>query len=74
MDPTNMPFPPGYLSENRSSQTTNVTIVFGVLEVFFVGLFFVSKYMNKTAKGIDTYLMLPAFLMCFSTIIINISK
>lgn len=74
MDPTKMAFPPGYLAENRSAQTTNVTIVFGIVEVFFVGLFFISKYTNKTANGMDTYLMLPAFLMCFSTIILNLSK
>lgn len=73
MDPTKMAFPPGYLAENRSAQTENVTIVFGIVEVFFVGLFFISKYTNKTAHGIDAYLMLPAFLMCFTTIIVNIS-
>lgn len=69
-----MPFPPGYLLQDRSSQTTNVTIVFGILEVLFVGLFFISKYKSKTANGMDTYLMLPAFLTCFSTIVINISQ
>lgn len=74
MDPTEMLFTPEYLAENRSSQTTNVTIVFGVLEVLFVGLFFLSKYKSKTANGMDAYLMLPAFLTCFITIIVNISK
>ncbi|KAL8908906.1 MAG: hypothetical protein Q9171_005249 [Xanthocarpia ochracea] len=72
MGPTKNPFPAVFLAESRSSKTLNVTVVFGILEVLFVGLFLTSKYKSKTFKGMDTYMMIPAFATCFSTIIVNI--
>ena len=74
MDLTKNPFLAAYLAESRSSKTLNVTVVFGILEVLFVGLFLTSKYKSKTFKGIDTYMMIPAFATCFSIIVVNLGK
>ncbi|KAL8863087.1 MAG: hypothetical protein Q9178_000461 [Gyalolechia marmorata] len=72
MDLTKNPSPGAFLAESRSSKTLNVTVVFGILEVLCVGLFLTSKYKSKTFKGMDTYMMIPAFATCFSIIIVNI--
>lgn len=69
MDPATQ-FPPGYLAEDRSQQLLNVAIVFGVLETVFIVLFFTARVISKTAKGVDIYLMLLAYLACFSHVIL----
>jgi len=65
MDPTTV-YTPEYLAADRSGQLMRVAIVFAILEIMFVGLYFYSKLKNKTAHGLDTFLMLPAFLCVFS--------
>lgn len=65
MDPTTV-YTPEYLAENRSDQLLDVAIAFMILETLFVGLYFFSKFKNQTFHGLDTYLMLPAFLCVVS--------
>ena len=67
-------FPPGYLEQNNGYQLINVAIVFGVLEPFFFTLFLISRFLNKTANGVDFYLMPFAFLFCFSHIPLAIGE
>ena len=65
---------PAYLAENRAVECVNVTIVFAILEVFFISLFFFARSKSKTANAWDTYLMVPAFLFCYSIIPVNICE
>jgi hypothetical protein len=70
----NPSYPPEYLAEDVGRRLTNVAITFGVLEVFFVGIFFTSRLKSRTANGMDTYLMLPAFIFCFGHVILDLRK
>ncbi|KAI9788794.1 MAG: hypothetical protein M1816_006575 [Peltula sp. TS41687] len=65
MDQT-MQFPPEYLKEDNSQQLLDVAIVFGVLNTLFILLFFTARIMNKTANGLEMYLMPLAYIFCFS--------
>lgn len=73
MDQTTQ-FPPGYLKEDNSQQLLHVAIVFGVLNTLFIILFFIARTMNKTANGLEMYLMPLAWVFCFSLSIIIPSK
>lgn len=63
-----------FLNEDRSRELINVVVAFAVLETFFMLLFLASRTMNHTANGWDVYLMIPAYLFCFSHIIIAACK
>lgn len=63
-----------YLSEDKSRDLINVAVAFAILETFFMSLFFTSRIMNHTANGWDVYLMIPAYLFCFSHIIVAACK
>ncbi|KAL8732940.1 MAG: hypothetical protein Q9181_003762 [Wetmoreana brouardii] len=69
MDPSQQ-YSPEYLAEDRSRELLNVVIAFAILETVFVALFFTARAVNKTANGWDVYLMVPAYLFCFSHIIV----
>lgn len=58
----------GYLAENRGQELLDIAIVFAVLETLFIVLYFASRFVGKTIKRIDVYLMLPAYIMCISQI------
>lgn len=63
-------YPPGYLAENNSQQLINVIIAFAILETTFLTLFVIARAINKTANGLDFWLMPAAYLACFSHVII----
>jgi hypothetical protein len=65
MDSTTV-YSPEYLAEDRSARLMSIAITFGILETMFVSLYFCSKFKNKTVHGLDTYLMIPAFLCALS--------
>ncbi|KAF4633433.1 hypothetical protein G7Y89_g4685 [Cudoniella acicularis] len=64
-----MVHPPEFLAADRSGRLLSVSIAFGVLEIIFVSLYFYSHLMNKTSRGLDTYIMVPAFLCVFGNAI-----
>lgn len=68
MDPSQ--YPPGYLAEDNSQQLVNVIIAFAILDTIFLSLFISARWMNKTANGVDFWLMPVAYLACFSHVII----
>lgn len=57
---------PEYMAADRHQQLLNVTLVFAVLEILCISLYFISKFKSKQRFGLDTYLMIPAFIACFS--------
>jgi hypothetical protein len=65
---------PEYLAEDQSGRLVRVAIAFAFLEVLFVILFFVSRIKIGTANGLDTYLIVPAFITTFSHLILCWSK
>lgn len=67
-------YPPEYLAEDQSQRLIILAITFAVLETLFIGLFSISRYINNTAYGMDTYLMYPAFIMCVSHAVLDIRK
>ncbi|KAF4636448.1 hypothetical protein G7Y89_g1636 [Cudoniella acicularis] len=72
MDSTTPPDLEAYLAEDSGSKIINVVIVFGVLEVLFVWLFWAARVRMGTARGMDTYLMIPAFILAFANLVIGI--
>ena len=73
MDPTQV-YPPSYLAENVGWKLIKIAIIFGGLETIFAVLYLVSRYLNKTANGLDFYLMPVAYIICFSNSIVAIRK
>ncbi|MCJ1260736.1 hypothetical protein MMC22_000598 [Lobaria immixta] len=65
-------YPPEYLAEDQSQPLIILAITFAVLETLFIGLFSISRYINNTAYGMDTYLMFPAYIMCVSHAVLDI--
>jgi hypothetical protein len=65
---------PEYLAEDQSHKLLIVAILFLVLEFLFIGIYFTSRFTTNTPHGIDTYLMIPAFLTCISHPIIGLRK
>ncbi|KAF4634933.1 hypothetical protein G7Y89_g3164 [Cudoniella acicularis] len=63
MDETQV-FPPEYLAENRSHSLLVVAVLFIVLETLFISLFFTSRFRGNVPWGMDSYLMVPAFITC----------
>ena len=63
---------PEFLAEDRSRETINITIIFLILETFIVCIFFAARYRSKPLKGLDFYLIRPAYLVCLTTPIVNI--
>ncbi|TVY23366.1 hypothetical protein LHYA1_G008324 [Lachnellula hyalina] len=61
---------PEYFAANESWKVTNTVIALAVLEVLFIVLFFFSRIRIGTANGLDTYLMVPAFIVCFAHLIL----
>ncbi|TVY57415.1 hypothetical protein LCER1_G003044 [Lachnellula cervina] len=61
---------PAYFAANESWKVTNTVIALAVLEVLFIVLFFFSRIRIGTANGFDTYLMVPAFFVCFAHLIL----
>lgn len=65
---------PEYLVADQSWRLIRVVIALAILEVLFVGLFFISRIRIGTANGLDTYLIVPAFLITGSHLILCWSK
>lgn len=63
-----------YLAEDRKQSFLNFMIGFAVLETFFFALFCLSRYKSKTPHGWDTWLMIPAYLVCLNHTIVGICK
>lgn len=63
-----------YLAEYVGRQVIDTAILMGVFEVLFISLFFVARYKGRTINALDAYLMIPAFLFCFSEVIISFSE
>jgi hypothetical protein len=61
--------PPDFWGGRR---VVDAAILMGCLEIFFIVLFFASRLKMKTAKSLDAYLMIPAFLFSFSLVIISL--
>jgi hypothetical protein len=64
----------GYLAAtdpDRSHPMTIFAIWFTFLETIFFGLFVTSRLKSGTAKAMDTYLMFPAFVFCFSLVVMS---
>ena len=58
--------PPAYLHENTGSKLVAVATAFIPLEITFVGLRYYSRFMHKTAIGLDDILVAPALLSCLT--------
>jgi hypothetical protein len=63
-----------YLAEDRGWELIQVAIIFAVLETLFLCLFFASRALNKTLNGLDVYFIPPAYIFCFSHVIMAIRK
>ena len=63
-------FSQAYLAENRSHELLHVAIIFGVLETVFILLFFAARIMNKTANGLEMWLMPLAYIACMSHVVL----
>lgn len=72
--PTTSDLPPSYLYEYTGAKLIAVAIAFIPLEIFFVGLRYYSRYMHKTAKGLDDYLVAPALMFCLALDILGIGQ
>ncbi|CAG8952794.1 hypothetical protein HYFRA_00009039 [Hymenoscyphus fraxineus] len=61
-----------YFLEDDSTRLIHVVVALATLEVFFVALFYYSRLRFRTESNLDLWLMIPAFLTCFSHLIICI--
>lgn len=68
------PFSEEYLAEDQSGKLIVVATTFAVLETLFVSLFVLARVKKGTARAWDVYLMIPAFLCCFSLTVLAIRK
>ncbi|MCJ1438932.1 hypothetical protein MMC27_008322 [Xylographa pallens] len=64
MDPS--AYPPQFLAQDRSWEIRNAALAMGILETLFVFLFFLSRHIQKTANGLEIWIMLPAYLFCIT--------
>ena len=55
-------FPPGYLEQYIWHQLGQFATAFIVINIFFVGLRYVARYVSKTPIGLDDYLMIPGLI------------
>ena len=67
-------YPPEFLAENSSSTLLHVAIAFASIEMLVVALFVAARLKIKTANGLDFYLILPSFVVCFSQTIVCFCK
>lgn len=74
MNSTSESYSAKYLAESRSQQLIDACIVLAVFETLFAGLYFTIQYRTKKLLSLNTILMLPAFFLCFSHIVISIRK
>ena len=58
--------PSAYLHENTGSKLVAVATAIIPLEIAFVGLRYYSRFMHKTAIGLDDILVAPALLFCLA--------
>ena len=59
---------PGYLAQDRSPVLVKLLICFGVFDTIFAVLYLISRIMHGTARSVDVYLMIPAYLLVMSNI------
>ena len=57
------PLPPEYVREYRGDTLRDVAIAFTVLEILFVGLRFLSRWIGKKPLGLDDWLMGPGLII-----------
>jgi uncharacterized membrane protein YhhN len=69
---TNGDFTLQFALANDSIRLINAVIVFAIFECFFVALFYYSRLKFRSKHDLDLWLMIPAFLACFSHLIICI--
>ena len=55
-------FPPGYLEQYIGHQLVQFATAFIVINIFFVTLRYVARYVSKTPVGLDDYLMIPGLI------------
>jgi hypothetical protein len=66
---------PAYLAENSSAPLYQTAVTFMVLQSIFVVLFYASRYINKTAYGVDFWCFIPlAYVFCMANCSISIGK
>jgi hypothetical protein len=57
---------PEFSAQYVGRKVVDVAILMGTLEVILMGLFAVTRVRNRAIYGMDTYLMVPAFMFSFS--------
>ena len=67
-------FSPEYLAANQSRSLINVAITFAVLDTTFVSLFFFSRYKCHIPFGLDGWLMIPGYILCFAHTVLDIGE
>ena len=65
---------PLHLSHSLGRDVVDIAITMGCLEVFFIVMFFISRFKMRTVNTIDVYLLIPAFLFSFALVIICFSR
>ena len=62
-------YSPSYLAEDRSPQLLRIAITFGTLETLFLVTFVTARAIKKITIGADYWLVLAAYIGCFSQVI-----
>lgn len=73
-DTMNSTFTPLQFSHSLGRDVVDIAITMGCLEVFFIVLYFVSRFKMRTVNAVDAYLLIPAFLFSFALVIICFSR
>ena len=60
--------PPAYVAEFSGNKLVNVCVAFIPVQIFFVVLRYISRYLGKVPMGIDDWLILPSLA---SNLILN---
>lgn len=61
-----------YLQEYSGLKLIVVSVVLMVLEIFCVGLRFISRHLSETAMGLNDWLIGPSFVFCFGLPVLSV--
>ena len=73
MPAMNGPLSEAYIRADTGNRLLTLSIVFMVAQILCVVLRFTSRYLSKTAKGMDDYLILPSLVFCLVLSVTGIS-
>ena len=59
--------PLSYVHEDRGYVAVGTCVAFTVIEIVFVFLRFLSRWLGKVPMGIDDVLIIPALIICIAT-------